>query len=109
LAGLTFETLKAPVVGIAATTDGKGYWLVASDGGVFAFGDATYDGSMGGTHLKAPVVGMATTTDGKGYWLAAADGGVFSFGSAPFRGSMGGKPLHGPVVGIAAYRPTEAG
>jgi len=46
-------------VGMAATTDGKGYWLVASDGGVFAFGDATYDGSMGGTHLNAPVVGIA--------------------------------------------------
>ena len=25
-----------------------GYWLVAPDGGVFAFGDAPFHGSMGG-------------------------------------------------------------
>jgi hypothetical protein len=42
------KALHAPVVGMAATPDGKGYWLVASDGGVFAFGDAGYVGSMGG-------------------------------------------------------------
>jgi hypothetical protein len=35
-------------VGIAATADGGGYWEVASDGGVFAFGDAAFHGSMGG-------------------------------------------------------------
>ena len=35
----------APVVGIAATPDGGGYWLVAADGGVFAFGDARFFGS----------------------------------------------------------------
>ena len=36
----------------------SGYWLVAEDGGVFAFGDAAFYGSMGGHHLNAPVVGM---------------------------------------------------
>ena len=34
------------------------YWLVGSDGGVFAFGDAGFLGSMGAEHLAAPVVGM---------------------------------------------------
>jgi hypothetical protein len=29
-----------------ATVDGGGYGLVASDGGIFAFGDATFQGSM---------------------------------------------------------------
>jgi hypothetical protein len=94
---------------MAATPDGKGYWLAASDGGVFAFGDASFYGSMGGTRLNAPVVGMAATPDGKGYWLAAADGGVFSFGSAPFEGSMGGTRLNAPVVGIATYAATVPG
>jgi len=51
--------LNAPVVGIAATPDGRGYWLVASDGGVFSFGDAPFEGSMGGTRMNAPVVGIA--------------------------------------------------
>jgi hypothetical protein len=44
---------------MAPTPDGAGYWLVAADGGVFTFGDATYHGSMGGTRLNAPIVGMA--------------------------------------------------
>jgi len=34
---------------------------VAADGGVFAFSDATFLGSMGGKPLSAPVVGMAAT------------------------------------------------
>jgi hypothetical protein len=37
-----------------------GYWLVASDGGVFAFGSARFFGSMGGHGLARPVVGMST-------------------------------------------------
>ena len=42
-------TLNKPIVGMAATPDGRGYWLVASDGGIFAFGDAGFYGSTGGT------------------------------------------------------------
>jgi hypothetical protein len=88
------------VVGIAATPDGKGYWLVASDGGVFSFGDAGFHGSMAGSHLNQPMVVIAANPDGTGYWTAAADGGVFSFGDAPFRGSAAGS---GVLQGIAAY------
>ena len=79
-----------------------GYWLDASDGGVFSFGSAAFQGSMGGKPLDAPMVGMAATTDDGGYWTVAADGGVFSFGDAVFHGSMGGKPLDAPMVGMAA-------
>jgi hypothetical protein len=50
--------LDAPIVGMAATPDGKGYWLVASDGGIFTY-DEPYFGSMGGKPLNKPVVGMA--------------------------------------------------
>ncbi len=90
------------VVGMAATPDGNGYWLVASDGGVFAYGDAAFRGSAGGGPLNKPVVGMAATPDGNGYWLVASDGGVFAYGDAAFRGSAGGGPLNKPVVGMAA-------
>jgi hypothetical protein len=38
-------TPAAPIVGISATSDGRGYWLVGADGGVFAFGDAVFYGS----------------------------------------------------------------
>jgi hypothetical protein len=78
-----------------------GYREVASDGGIFSFGNASFDGSMGGKALNAPVVGMAATPGGGGYWEVAADGGIFSFGNAQFYGSMGGIPLNKPVVGIA--------
>jgi hypothetical protein len=30
--------LNAPVVGIASDSATKGYWLVASDGGIFSYG-----------------------------------------------------------------------
>jgi hypothetical protein len=73
--------------------------MVASDGGIFSFGDAHFWGSMGGTPLNKPVVGMAANNTG-GYWLVASDGGVFSF-HATFYGSLGGIPLVSPVTGMA--------
>jgi hypothetical protein len=94
--------LNSPINGMAATPDGRGYWNVAADGGLFAFGDAGFHGSMGGLPLAKPVVGMAATPDGKGYWEVASDGGLFAFGDAGFHGSMGGLPLAKPVVGMAA-------
>jgi hypothetical protein len=94
--------LNKPIVGIASTSDQGGYWLVASDGGIFSYGDALFDGSTGGMALNKPVVGMAATPDGKGYWLVASDGGIFSYGDAQFYGSTGGITLNKPVVGMAA-------
>jgi hypothetical protein len=91
-----------PFVGAAADPAANGYWLAASDGGVFSFGAAAFHGSMGAVSLNQPVVGIAPTRTGQGYWLVAADGGVFSFGDAAFHGSMGGVPLNQPVVGIAS-------
>jgi hypothetical protein len=64
-----------------------GYWEVALDGGVFAFGNAPYYGSMGGQSLNGAMSGIVATPDGNGYWLFASDGGVFTFGDAPFLGS----------------------
>ncbi len=86
----------------------QGYRLVALDGGVFAFGDAPFEGSLGGVTLAAPIVGLAPDRNGTSYWLTGADGGVFAFGGAPYLGSMGGRRLAAPVVGIAAT-PSGAG
>jgi hypothetical protein len=77
------------------------YWLVASDGGVFAFGDAGFFGSTGAIALKKPIVAAAATPSGRGYWLVASDGGVFAFGDAGFFGSTGGTALNKPIVSIA--------
>jgi hypothetical protein len=78
------------------------YWMVASDGGIFSFGNAAFAGSTGGIALNRPVVGMAPTASRGGYWLVASDGGIFAFGDAAFHGSMGGRPLNAPIVGMAA-------
>jgi hypothetical protein len=43
---------------MATTPTGQGYWLVASDGGIFAFGDAPFRGSTGALRLRQPIVGM---------------------------------------------------
>ncbi|MEM9035876.1 MAG: hypothetical protein AAGD18_14870, partial [Actinomycetota bacterium] len=79
LGSMGATTLNQPVVGIAATPTGNGYWLVASDGGVFAFGDAPFLGADvdGGV----PVVDLAPSPGG-GYWVALADGTVRAAGDA---------------------------
>jgi SpoIID/LytB domain protein len=78
-----------------------GYWVNATDGGVFSFGNAQFHGSTGGMRLNKPVVGMAATHDAGGYWEVASDGGVFSFGDAHFWGSTGSIVLNKPMVGMA--------
>ncbi|MBV9661838.1 MAG: polysaccharide deacetylase family protein [Acidimicrobiales bacterium] len=99
-------TSNLPLVGALATPTSLGYWLVASDGGVFSFGDATFYGSGGGIHLNQPIVGITATPTGQGYWLVASDGGVFSFGDATFYGSTGGIHLNQPIVGMGSDRVT---
>ncbi|MHB8466885.1 MAG: hypothetical protein ACYDD7_18880 [Acidimicrobiales bacterium] len=91
-------TIPKPVV---VPPPPPGYWLVASDGGIFSFGDAKFLGSTGGTRLVQPIVGMVATPDGGGYWLVASDGGIFSFGDAKFLGSTGGTRLVRPIIGVA--------
>ena len=91
--------LNSPIVGMAVTPDGQGYWEVAADGGVFSFGDAAFNGSMGGKSLSAPITGIAATPSGDGYWLVGADGSVYPFGDAgKFAASTGHAS---PIVGIS--------
>ena len=94
--------LNKPIVGMAALPSGRGYWLVASDGGIFAFGKTAFLGSTGDLTLVSPVVGIAPSATGDGYVLVASDGGLFAFGDVPFFGSAAelGK-LNKPVVGLA--------
>ncbi len=78
-----------------------GYWLAASDGGVFTFGGAPLLGSMADIRLNQPIVGLASTPNENGYWMVAADGGIFSFGDARWFGSTGNLALAKPIVGMA--------
>ncbi len=91
---------RAPIVGIAATADGSGYWLAGRDGSIYRFGDAHDFGSMFGTPLARPIVGISADLATGGYWMVATDGGIFGF-HAPFFGSTGAIRLNQPIVGIA--------
>jgi hypothetical protein len=95
---------NVPGKGVIVNDDpkGQGYWLVASDGGIFSFADAAFHGSTGNIALNQPVVGMTATSSGRGYWMVARDGGIFSFGDAAFHGSTGNIKLDQPIVGMAA-------
>ncbi|MEO1064441.1 MAG: GDSL-type esterase/lipase family protein [Actinomycetota bacterium] len=101
------EILNGPVLASVATTSGEGAYMIGSDGGVFALGDAVFHGSMGGERLNEPVMGIAPDPDGTGYWLVASDGGIFSF-EAEFQGSLPGvlapgQRLNAPVVGAVPF------
>ena len=102
--GSVTNPVAAPIVAMAATPSGAGYWLAGADGGIFTFGDAGFLGSAGSLTLTAPVVGLAATPTGRGYWLVASDGGIFSYGDARFYGSMGGTKLNRPIVGMASTK-----
>ena len=93
---------SAAPAGAAGAGPSTGYWMVASDGGIFAYGGAKFFGSTGSIKLNMPIVGMAATPSGNGYWLVASDGGIFSFGDAGFYGSTGSIKLNRPIVGMAA-------
>jgi hypothetical protein len=76
--------LEAPIVGIEPSADGKGYLMVASDGGVFAFGDAHFAGSCASIHgCSAPVVAVVPDKTGYGYWLLLRNCQMIAFGNAP--------------------------
>jgi hypothetical protein len=96
------------VVPCSAPANPFGYRFVATDGGVFTYGNQPFCGSTGGIHINQPVVGIANTPDSGGYWTVARDGGIFSFGDAKFFGSTGGTRLNAPIVGMAAT-PNGAG
>ena len=84
------KRLNAPVVGMVPSNDGGGYFMVASDGGVFAFGDAKFEGScpaIGGCSGSA--VAVMPDATGNGYWLVTNTGHVYSFGDAIYYGGPG--------------------
>ena len=81
---------------------GPAYWLVGSDGGVFAYGRATFAGGTSDLPLQRTISAIANTPSGNGYWLASRDGGVFAFGDAPFHGGISGLPLNRPIIDIAS-------
>ena len=98
------DRLNAPIVGMVPSADGGGYFMVAADGGVFAFGDAKFEGScpsIGG--CSGAAVAVMPDASGDGYWLVTSTGRVYAFGDAASYGAPG--PQTVPVT--SAVRTTD--
>ena len=97
-------SLNRPIVGMATTPDGGGYWLVASDGGIFML-------------RRRPLLRQSRrltcsrSTSPSSAWCPPATGGATgwspptaacsAFGDAGFYGSLGASPPPTPIVGVA--------
>ena len=92
----------APRTAVPSTASYQfGYRLVASDGGIFSFGNAKFSGSLGGQAISSPIVGLASMPYTAGaYWMVSADGQVYSFGGATNYGSALGV-ASAPIVAMA--------
>ena len=94
--------LNRPVVGMAVDASGGGYWLVATDGGIFSFGDAEFHGSTGGMHLNQAGrrhVGRRPTATATGWWPPTAGSSPSATPSSTAR--TGGMVLNRPIIGMA--------
>ena len=100
------SSLDAPIVGMVPSSDGGGYFMVASDGGVFAFGDAQFEGSCPGIGgCSGAAVAVVPDATGRGYWLVTQTGNIYPFGDAPYFGAPG---TQGSAV-TAAVRTADGG
>jgi hypothetical protein len=102
------HSLNAPIVGMVPSFDDRGYFMVAADGGVFAFGDAKYEGSCPGIGgCSGAGVAVMPDASGNGYWLVTKSGSVYTFGDAPYLGAPGntGSPVTSavPMPGGGGY------
>jgi hypothetical protein len=89
----------APCVDLAAAS--QGYWVLAADGSIAAFGEAADHGDLPRSGLTSDAVRIAPTLDGLGYWVLDRAGGVFSFGDAAFFGSVPALGLAAPATAVA--------
>ncbi|MGC8465355.1 MAG: hypothetical protein ACP5O0_05425 [Acidimicrobiales bacterium] len=96
--------LNGSIVALVWGETRESFWLAASDGGVFSFGQAGFYGSRSGAvgaQGVGSVVGMVKLASGQGYWVADSHGSVRAFGRAAFLGSALRDRLEAPCIGIA--------
>jgi len=81
---------------IVATPDGQGFYVLAHDGTVHAYGDAVHRGDA---QLPHAAVAMGVTSTGGGYWVFDTNGCTQSFGDAGvFSQSVCGVHLNGSIL-----------
>ncbi|HKN91589.1 MAG TPA: hypothetical protein VJ622_15045 [Acidimicrobiia bacterium] len=98
-----------PTSGASGAPGRSGYWMLGSDGKVFAFGDAK---SMGDASTALPAgtkaMHIEPTPDAGGYWIVNEDGAVYSFGDAPTLGNINAADL-GPHEKVTSLSATPSG
>jgi hypothetical protein len=97
------NALVLPVVGMVPSHDDNGYFMVAADGGIFAFGDAKFEGScydIGGCTQNGLAVAVMPDATGNGYWVVSSLGSVYGFGDAPYLGAP--PPSFGSIASAVA-------
>src|SRR5581483_8300134 len=93
--------LAKRIEAMAPAPDGRGYWMVAGDGGVFSFGDAGFFGSAAGATDKR-VVDIAPSATGQGYYITASNGSVFAYGDAKYYGGASDQHLTHGIISLVA-------
>src|SRR5579884_2153551 len=73
--GVHAGSVSGAAAASASTGDGRGQWVVWTNGGVQNQGDAPFLGDMSGYRLNAPMIGIANDPAAAGYWELGADGG----------------------------------
>ncbi len=86
---------------MASTPSGQGYWVLASTGGVYAFGSARHHGSLIRSGVSAGGLKIRSTPSGNGYWILAGNGRIYPFGDATKFGA--------PSAGAVDFWPTSSG
>jgi hypothetical protein len=77
---LSGVSLAKPIVGMALTPSKNGYWMVASDGGIFAFGDARF---LGTGNQRQYSTAASIAPNGSHYYILDARGGTLCRGTCP--------------------------
>ena len=105
--GLT-SAPPSPIVGIAAIPNGSGYWIVDSQGSVYAFPSSAP--WCGNAPSGSVIVGIAADPTADGYWLLGSNGAIYALAEGdcgngvPYLGGANefSPPPSGSIVGMTA-------
>ena len=89
--------------------DDNGYFMVGADGGIFAFGDAKFEGScydVGGCTQNGLAVAVMPDASGNGYWVVTSLGSVYGFGDTSY---LGAPPSSAGSIAFAVATPNGKG
>jgi hypothetical protein len=103
----TTPTTTSP--GVTISSNGSGYWMLGSDGKVYAFGQSKY---LGAPVLPAGVTAadLESTPTGNGYWIVDSAGNAYAYGDAVALGGIpAGQLAPGETVTSLSATPTGKG